>query len=242
MLFPGSPSGRHFQMSAKHGVNMTVPLKYRNTYVPVKYFLTSYRALSDGMIGVRHLEEYLQSSTFLLSDWKVIWIGTCTLLRTSIALFEVDAKSCINQKIREEIVSEWESIKEKKEDHPIFWEFLREEDHPIFWEFLREERNNILHEYEWAAYEVWMDQEGNRQPAPISLLSIKPEDTSSVLIMRGGPYKDRNSLDLLKESAEWVEARIYGAIGRAGFDPDEDRNLVNFEKRPPVLPGTTVLG
>jgi hypothetical protein len=209
-------------MSAKHGVNMTVPLKYGNIHVPVKYFLTSYRALSDGKTGVRHLEEYIQSSTFLLSEWKVIWIGACTLLRTSIDLFQVDTKSCINQKIREEIRSEWESIKEKKEDHPIFWEFLRKE------------RNNILHEYEWAAYEVWMDQDGTTRPARMSLLDIKPKDTSSVLIMRGGPYKDRDSLDLLKESAEWVEARIYGAIRRAGFDPDENRNLVSFQKRPPM--------
>lgn len=201
---------------------MTVPLKYRNTYFPVKYFLTSYRALSDGKTGVRHLEKHLQSSAFLLSEWKVIWIGTCTLLRTSIDLFKVDAKSCINQKIREEIQSEWKSIKENKKHHPIFWEFLRKE------------RNNIIHEYEWAAYEAWMDQDGTTRPARMSLLDIKPQDVSSVLIMRGGQYKDRNSLDLLKESEEWVEARLFGAIRRAGFDPDEKRNLVNFQKRPPA--------
>ena len=74
----------------------------------------------------------------------------------------------------------------------------------------------------------------------MSLLDIKPKDANSVLIMRGGSYKNRNSLDLLKESAEWVEARIYGAIRRAGFDPDENRNLVNFQKRPPELPGTAI--
>ena len=200
---------------------MTVPLKYRNIYMPVKYFLTSYGALSDGKTGVRLLEEHLQSATILLSEWKVIWIGACALLRTSIDLFQVDAKSCINQKIREEIRAEWNSIKQK-------------EDHPIFWKFLQKERNNILHEYEWAAYEMWMDQDGNTRPARISLLSMKPKDVNHVLVMRGGPYKDRNSLDLLKESAEWVEARIYSAIRRAGFDPDEDRNLVTFQKRPPV--------
>lgn len=204
---------------------MTVPLKYSHYYIPVKYFLTSYRALSDGKTGVRHLEEHLQSSTFLLSEWKVIWIGACALLRTSIDLFKVDAKSCINQKIREEIGAEWSAINQKKEHHPIFWEFLRKE------------RNNILHEYEWAAYEVWMDQDGTTRPAGTSLLAVKPEDTRSVLVMRGGPYQDRNSLDLLKESAEWVEARICGAIRRAGFDPDENRNLVNFQTPPSVEKG-----
>ena len=82
---------------------------------------------------------------------------------------------------------------------------------------------------------MWMDQDGTtRRPARISLLGIKPEDVNSVLVMRGGRYKDRDSLELLKESAEWVEARIYGAITRAGFDPDENRNAVNFQKRPPA--------
>ena len=189
---------------------MTVPLEYSNTYIPVKYFLISYRALSDGKTGIRHLEEHLQSSAILLSEWKFIWIGACTLLRTSIDLFQVDARSCINQKIREEIHAEWNSIKQKKEHHRIFWEFLRKE------------RNNIIHEYEWPAYEMWIDQDGTTRAARMSLLEIKPKDVRSVLVMRGGPYKGRNSLDLLKESAEWVEARIFGTIRRAGFDPDEN--------------------
>lgn len=206
---------------------MTVPLKYAHFYSPVKYFLISYRALSDGKSGIHSLENYLQSSTILLFEWKVIWIGTCALLRSSIDLFKVDARSCINERIREEIRSEWKSINEKKEDHQIFWQFLQKE------------RNNILHEYEWPAYEVWMAQDGAARPARMSLLDIKPRDVESVLIMRGGEYKDCNSLDLLKESAEWAEARIYGAIRRAGFDPEEDRNLVTFERRPPG--GATIL-
>jgi hypothetical protein len=67
----------------------------------------------------------------------------------------------------------------------------------------------------------------------------------SVLIMRGGHYKNHNSLDLLKESADWIQARIFGAICRAGFDPEEYRRIGDFQKRPPThgsllgsLPGT----
>jgi hypothetical protein len=195
---------------------MSVPLKYVHTSVPVKFFLTSYRALSDGQSGIRHLEEYLRSSSFLLSDWKVIWIGACTLLRTSIELFQVDAKSCINQRIGEQLNAEWQSIKKNKVEHPIFWEFLRKE------------RNNIIHEYEWSAYSVWMDKEGVELPDRIALLNLKPKDAEAVLVMRGGIYEGRDSLELLKESAEWVEARIFGAIRNAGFDPEENKNVVNF--------------
>ena len=70
---------------------MTVPLQYSNHHMPVKYFLASYRALSDGRSGIRHLEDQLQTATSLLSEWKVVWIGTCTILRTAIDLFRIDA-------------------------------------------------------------------------------------------------------------------------------------------------------
>ena len=199
---------------------MSLSLKHRHSYFPVKYFLTSYRTLSDGNTGIRHLEEYLENSNFLLSDWKVIWIGTCALLRTSIDLFKVDAKSCINSDLREQIRLEWNAIKTNKECHPIFWEFLRKE------------RDNILHEYQWTAYEAWMNQDGSTRTASITLLEMKPEDVNNILIMRSGTYKDRNSLDLLRESSNWVESRIRSAIRRAGYDPDEERNFANFQKKP----------
>lgn len=204
-----------------------VPDKYFNTFVSVKYFLTSYRALSDGKAGIRSLADQLKSSKIFLSEWKVLWIGTCTLLRTSIDLFNVDAKSCINLRIREEILAEWNFVKSHQEEHPIFWDFLRKE------------RNNIIHEYEWQAYEVWMGQDGATRPARLSLLELKPNDVRAVLVMRSGRYKDRDSLELLRESANWVETRIFNAIQRAGFSPDEYRNLITFQERP--AGGTTLL-
>ncbi len=101
------------------GKRMTVLTKYANIYVPVKYFLTSYRALSDGRSSIRHLEQMLASPTAFLSEWKVIWIGTCALLRTAIDLFKVDAKSCLSTRIRDEIAAEWKAISNQKEDHAI---------------------------------------------------------------------------------------------------------------------------
>jgi hypothetical protein len=55
--------------------------------------------------------------------------------------------------------------------------------------------------------------------------------------MRSGPFEGRNSLDLLKEGADWVEARIFAAIRRAGLDPDEERGLGSFQPRPKLTGG-----
>lgn len=199
---------------------MTTPSNYAHITVPVKYFLSSYRALTDGKSGIAFLENHLATQFNLLSEWKVVWIGVCSVLRSAVTLFQVDAKSCINDKIREEIAAEWKSISSDKGNHPIFWEFL--------WQ----ERNNILHQYEWKAYEAWMHDDGTIDASPHGLLSIKPEDVKNVLPMRGGHYDGRNSLDLLRESADWVEERIISAIMRAGFDPEERRSLGSFTPAP----------
>lgn len=208
---------------------MTVPLKYANSYMPVKYFLSSYRALSDGRSGIRNLEEALSSATFYLSEWKVRWIGTCTLLRSGIDLFQVDQRSCLATSLRQEIKAEWMTIKTQREQHAIFWEFLKQE------------RDNVIHEYEWRAYEAWMKPDGTFRAGHTTLLGMLDEDDARpLLLMRDGPFKGRNSLDLLKEGAEWVEERIFSAIRRAGLDPDEERGLVHFQPRPSLR--GTILG
>jgi hypothetical protein len=207
---------------------MTVPDEYANTYMPVKYFLSSYRALSDGRSGIRHLDEKLAASKFFLSEWKISWIGTCAVLRTAIDLFRVDAKSCLVPRIKGEIAAEWKAIADQREQHAIFWEFLRQE------------RDNVIHQYQWRAYETWMKPDGSFRAARLSLLMLDEDGARPVLLMRDGPFKGRNSLDLLKEAADWVEARIFSAIRRAGLDPDEERGLVHFQPRP--KPAATLLG
>lgn len=207
---------------------MTIPLKYSNHYVPVKYFLASCRALSDGRSGIMQLEKKLNSAKVLLSDWKVQWIGTCTISRTAIDLFRIDAKSCLNLRIREEIAAEWSAIKDNKEMHAIFWEFLRDE------------RNNVIHQYQWRTYEAWMKPDGTFRENRLSLLSIEDDGARPILMMNDGPFKGQNSLDLLNESAGWVEERIFSAIRRAGFDPNEARNLGNFMPLPTL--SSSILG
>lgn len=201
---------------------MTLPKDLGNHYLSIKYFLNSYRAYSDGAAGIYQLRSRLESDFLFISDWKILWIGTCTILRTAIDLFRIDKNSCINKDIRNEIEKEWNLIRGNQDEHPIFWEFLRKE------------RNLIIHEYEWSAYEIWLDPEGKEMPSRMSLLGGRPEDMRTVLLMRGGYYDGRDSLELLQESADWVKERIFTAIIRAGFDPEESRNLTTFEKRPPI--------
>ena len=204
---------------------MTILTQYQNHFIPVKYFLNSYRALSDGEVGIRLLEEKLAGDSILFSDWKILWLGTCAVLRTSIDLFRVDAKSCINLDLRKSIKDEFDLIKRQEASHPIFWEFLRKE------------RNQILHEYSWSAYETWLHQDGTFEMPTISLFMIKPETANSVLMMKHGFYEGRNSLELLKEGASWVRARIFNAIERAGFKPDELRRIGDFELKAPLGKG-----
>lgn len=202
---------------------MTLPSQYPSHHVPVKYFLASYRALSDGRTGVRLLEEKLEKSTrSLLSEWKVLWIGTCTILRTSIDLFRIDGESCLALRIREEIKAEWHAIRAEKEKHAIFWEFLRKE------------RDSVIHQYEWRAYETWIKPDGTFRGPKLSLLIMEDDDGAKpAILMNDGFFKGRDSLELLREGADWVEARIFSAVRRAGFDPDEARNLASFLPLPP---------
>lgn len=206
---------------------MTVSSKYAYHYVPVKYFLSSYRALSDGRGGISELEQRLDKSNLFLSEWKVIWIGTCTILRSAIDLFKIDAKSCLAPRIREEISAEWKAIKEQKEEHAIFWDFLKQE------------RDNVIHEYQWRSYEAWIKPDGTFRAPRLSLLMIDDDGARPILLMNNGPYQGRNSLELLIEAADWVEARIFGAIRRAGFDPEEKRGLVHFDL-PPKLKNSLI--
>lgn len=198
---------------------MNLPRDNRNHALPVKWFLISYRALADARAGLAHLDEFLQQDRFLLSEWKVIWVGSCTLLRTCIDLFKADAKSCIDQGLRNAVKAEWNAIEYEKDKHPIFWEFLRRE------------RNNIIHEYQWTAYAAWLSSDGTVEEK-FNMLQFPRDDSQSVVIMRSGYYKGRNSLELLHEGADWVEDRIVAAIKRAGLDPDEERRLFDFTKSP----------
>jgi hypothetical protein len=209
---------------------MVLPQHFHHHYVAVKYFLNSYRALSDGVTGVSLLEQKLNSENILFSDWKILWIGTCSILRTSIDLFQMDAKSCISVDIRKSIKEEWGLIKSEEEKHSIYWNFLKKE------------RDQILHEYSWAAYETWLHEDGSYELPKISLLAIKPDTAKSVLMMRHGFYQGRNSLELLKEGADWVEQRIFNAIERAGFKPEEQRRLGDFQLRVPLGTTSSLIG
>jgi hypothetical protein len=182
-----------------HNAQMTDLTKFTNTYIPVKFFLSSYRALSDGRNGIRHLEERLEATTLVLSEWKVMWFGTCAVLRTAIDLFQIDAKSCLDTSIRDEVASEWECIKAQKTNHTIFWEFLKRE------------RDNVVHGYQWQAYETWIKPDGTFRPAQLSILALSDDGARPVLLMRSGPFEGRNSLELLSRLLKNAP-RIFGFV------------------------------
>jgi hypothetical protein len=198
---------------------VTLPTKYHNTYLPVKYFLNSYRALSDGRFGIEQLDRQIAQGGFMLSNWKIVWVGTCATLRTAVDLFKLDAKSCINFEIRKSMKLEWDQIAEDKIKHSIFWYFLRRE------------RDHIVHEYKWTAYEIWLHPDGKKEAPPLSLLAVKPENAKSLLEMRDGIFRSRDSLELLRESADWIQGRIFNALARAGFDPEEYRRFSDFQPK-----------
>lgn len=59
--------------------------------------------------------------------------------------------------------------------------------------------------------------------------------------MRHGQYAGEDSLLLLSKAADWTEARIFAAIKRAGFSPDEKRGMSDFRKMPEMEVATAGL-
>lgn len=199
---------------------MTHPDWFREFYLPTKSMLSSYRALLDGQQGIHHLERLMakETSTFL-SEWRLAWVGAFVTLRASVFLIEEDSQSCINKRLGAALRSEWHAIAADKEGNAIFWEFLKSE------------RDSIAHQYRWSAYEMWLRDDGSLEKPRVSLLSMRPEEAKSVMVMGPGRFEGQNAIDLLQNAASWIEDRLFSAIRRAGFDPDEERSTRTFKTR-----------
>jgi hypothetical protein len=186
---------------------MALPLPYRNLPLEVKYNLASYRACLD----CKHGLERLKKGQVTYSAWKVEWAGLCALLRTSIEMIgKKDAKSCLPEILKKELKHAWNELTYHKEKFPLFWEFIRRE------------RNNIMHEYEFSAYEAIIKPDGTTRRSR-GLLSFMEEGEKETLVIGSGHYKDRQALEVLSEAIEWVENYIFSAIKKAGYDPEEKR-------------------
>lgn len=79
-----------------------------------------------------------------------------------------------------------------------------------------------------------MTRTGEPSARSPTFLTMDLEDLEPILEIGEGPYAGRNSLELLNEGADWAEARLRSAIERAGFSPDEERNIVTFAPKPPT--------
>ncbi|MGH7014846.1 MAG: hypothetical protein ACREEL_11955 [Stellaceae bacterium] len=93
-----------------------------------------------------------------------------------------DAKSCIPERLRNELIDVWHRLGNERSKYKIFWEFIDKE------------RHNILKEYDFSAFAVVLSADGSVSDAAPSLLRILSEGEKEALIIRGGAYDGRLAL------------------------------------------------
>ncbi|WP_240233600.1 hypothetical protein [Devosia lacusdianchii] len=169
----------------------------------VKHYLSCYRAWGDADRAIATLGEQKIS----LSNWKIQWAGICAVMKTSIHLMRVDAKSCFSTELRDALKSRYDHLGKTKADHPIFWYFIDRE------------RHNVLKEYQFSAYEAMIQDPSNEGKDLPSLLSAMMADKE--LRLQGGPYDGRLAIEVAKEASAWLQAYIEETIRIGGFEPEE---------------------
>ncbi|HEV2263754.1 MAG TPA: hypothetical protein VGR79_04395 [Stellaceae bacterium] len=158
-----------------------------------------------------------------LSAWKVKWAGICSLLKASIHLMRAkDAKSCMPETLRRELIGVWNRLGSERSKYKIFWEFIDKE------------RNNILKEYDFSAYAAVLAADGSVNDATPTLLRILSEGEKEALVIRGGAYDGRLALDVASEAVQWIEETLLSAIKAAGYDPEQ--NVMSEDFVPPPTP------
>ena len=170
---------------------MPVPQHIADRYYDFNVMLASRKAQSDAHRGITDLEKEFGEGKVLFSSWRVRYAGICSLLRTSIHLISVDAKSCMNDELTAELKAEWNGVKKNPDDHAIYWKFVNKE------------RNNILKEYHWTAYEQFYNDKRVEDPEmPITgELATLLTATRSELKISSGEYNGRNAIDVLIEAS-----------------------------------------
>lgn len=188
---------------------MALPDGTESFSIEVKWYLGSYRAYSDAWYAIADLAEREVS----YGGWKIQWAGICATLKSSIHLMKIDAKRCFSPDLRDALTAQYNRLRVEKDNFPIFWNFIDRE------------RHNILKEYEFSAYERWLNEDGNVISAPslISMVTAKRE-----LRIRGGTNDGRPAIDVVREAAEWLEGYICETIRLGGFQPDEPLEWRNF--------------
>jgi hypothetical protein len=177
--------------------------------MPVKFYLGSWRAVSDVRYGIKSMSE----AELTHGGWRHQWAGLCALLKTSVHLMRIDAARCFAEDIRRELLESYHRLRRDKASYPLFWGFVDRE------------RNNILKEYEFSAYQGVIKEDGTIA-ASVSLMSLLngPQD----LFIRGGDYDGRRAMDVAEEAADWIEGYIFEAVHTAGYDPEENIRSTGF--------------
>jgi hypothetical protein len=188
---------------------MTLPDGTKPFSIRVKWYLGSYRACSDATYAIDDLAEREVS----YGGWKVQWAGICATMKSSIHLMTIDAKRCFSPDLREALTSQYHRLRREKSDFPVFWQFIDRE------------RHNILKEYEFSAYERWLNEDGTAIPSP-SLMSIV--NSKRELRIKGGINDGRLALDVARDAAHWIERYLAETIRLGGFEPDDEIEWRNF--------------
>jgi hypothetical protein len=131
--------------------------------------------------------------------WRVIWVGTVTLLRTvGHVLHKVDSEISAEMK---KVIDEWWGALKLSKPKP-----------EIFWGFIEDDRNYILKQYKFRA-SVGVDIN-----VPFHSIGFNGEVREAGSIDKGnveynyvitdGPFKGKDQRDLVKEAIEWWENQL----------------------------------
>lgn len=147
--------------------------------------------------------------------WRVIWVGTITLLRAVGHVLE-NEDSKVSEEMAKAINEAWESWKKDLEKNKIFFEFIKLD------------RDLILKEYRFRA------GVGVTINVPTAVLNSKFEQIGQLgegkveydYEITDGPFKDKDQRELVEEAIGWWKERLDEIDARAAALKIEKQGII----------------
>lgn len=134
------------------------------------------------------------------TDWRILWVGIMTLLRT--VGYVLPSK---NSKYPNYLINGVESVCRERGNENNY-----PDEHKIFWKFICDERNSIVHEYRFSAGQG------------IRVFVGSNKESEPDYIMHSGKYKGHDQRVLVDEAIKWWEHQIEEMEMRAAAKRIED--------------------